>query len=188
MTNGPERRPLPWRQLATRFKTGNYWIDPKFSRNRRSYALQSGLVVLTMLVVLLVLDTVYQGLLIAALGASSVAAFSYPTMRASRPRCLIGGYLIAILVGGGLSLLIGDLVGLTDVDRRAMRIIVGAFATGLTMFGMAVTDTEHPSAAAVALGFVLNEWDGVTVLGVMSGISAISVSKEIARNWLIDLT
>jgi CBS-domain-containing membrane protein len=176
-----------WSQVAGRFTTDRHLIDPKFLRNRRRYAFQCSLVVFTMLVVLLFLDTVYQTVLIAALGASSVAAFLSPNMRASRPRCLIGGYLIAVIVGCGLSMLVGGAGGLTGVENHTARVLVGALATGVTMFLMAVTDTEHPTAAAIALGFVLNEWDLMTVAGVMSGITTISVAKELVRNKLIDL-
>jgi CBS-domain-containing membrane protein len=182
-----EKRMAFWSRVGNRFGVGNHLIDPKFSRNRKRYIFQCGLVALTMLVVLLLLDTVYQTVLIAALGASSVAAFSSPNMRSSRPRCLIGGYLVAVLVGCSLSLIVGGGGGLTEIDQHSARIVVGALATGLAMFIMAVTDTEHPSAAAVALGFVLNEWDATTVIGVMSGISAISLAKELARGRLIDL-
>ena len=187
MNTEPDKRSAFWSRLASRFTTDGHLIDPKFSRNRNRYLLQCGLVAITMLVVMLSLDTAYQTVLIAALGASSVAAFSSPNMRASRPRCLIGGYLVAVIVGCGLSMLVGGSTGLTGLDQHSARIVVGALATGLAMFFMAITDTEHPSAAAVALGFVLNEWDVMTVVGVMSGISVISLAKEMARNWLIDL-
>ena len=181
------KEPASWARIAERFTPGGYLIDPKFGRNWRSYTLQCTLVAMTMLIVLLLLDTVYQTVLIAALGASSVTAFASPNMRASRPRCLIGGYLVAVGVGCSLSLLAGGAGGLTGMDQGSARIVVGAAATGLAMFLMAVTDTEHPSAAAVALGFVLNEWDPMTVIGVMTGITAITVAKESVRSQLIDL-
>jgi CBS-domain-containing membrane protein len=182
-----EKDPTLWTQVAGRLGADGHLIDPKFRRNWRNYTLQCGLVAVTMLVVLLLLDTIYQTVLIAALGASSVAAFSSPNMRASRPRCLIGGYLVAVVVGCTLSVLAGGAGGQTAVDQGSARILVGAVATGLAMFVMAITDTEHPSAAAVALGFVLNEWDGMTIVGVMSGITAITVAKELFRSKLIDL-
>ena len=58
---------------------------------------------------------------------------------------------------------------------------------GLAMFVMVTTDMEHPPAAAIALGFVLNEWDMMTIVVVLAGISAISLIKEAARGRLIDL-
>ena len=49
------------------------------------------------------------------------------------------------------------------------------------------TETEHPPAAALALGYVLNEWDGGTVLVVLAGATALSLIKEALRNRLMDL-
>ncbi len=140
-----------------------------------------------MLGVLLFLDSVYQTVLIAGLGASSVVAFSAPSMRASRPRCLLGGYVIGIAVGSVMSALVPVFSMAVPMDEHAVQIVFGAVAVGLAMFFMVTTDTEHPPGAAIALGFVLNEWDFMTIVVVMTGISLISLIKELARNWLIDL-
>ena len=170
-----------------RFRPRGQLIDPKFRANPSRYVFQCLLVCLTMLGVLTFLDAVYQTVLIAALGASSVIAFSAPSMRASRPRSLIGGYLIGALVGCLLSSLIGLANESNMIDPHSLAIVLGALAVGLAMFLMATTDTEHPPGAAIALGFVLNEWDMLTVLVVIIGIILISLVKELARNWLIDL-
>ena len=140
-----------------------------------------------MLGVLLFLDSVYQTVLIAGLGASSVVAFSVPSLRASRPRCLLGGYIIGIAVGCAMSSLVGVASDSLIMDEHAVQIVLGAVAVGLAMFLMVTTDTEHPPGAAIALGFVLNEWDLMTIVVVMTGIALISMVKELARNWLIDL-
>jgi len=50
-----------------------------------------------------------------------------------------------------------------------------------------VTDTEHPPAAALALGFVLNEWDMFALLVVLSGIVLITGIKEAIKPKLLDL-
>ncbi len=52
---------------------------------------------------------------------------------------------------------------------------------------MVVTKTEHPSAAALALGYVLNEWDFSTILVILAGIVAISIVKEVCKPFLINL-
>jgi len=162
-------------------------FDPKFFASWRRYVFQCLFVVLTMALVLMLLDSVYQTVLIAALGASSVLAFSAPSMRASRPRCMVGGYVVGIIVGCGISVLVATADNLLFLDEHSTRILLGAIAVGLTMFVMVTTDTEHPPGAALALGFVLNEWDLMTIVVVLVGISAISTVKEIARSKLIDL-
>ena len=66
-------------------------------------------------------------------------------------------------------------------------IIFAALATGIAMFIMVMTRTEHPPAAALALGLVLNEWTSLTLLVVVGGIVALSISKQLILPWLMDL-
>ncbi len=73
------------------------------------------------------------------------------------------------------------------LDMHEAQIIFGAVATGLAMLLMVITDTEHPPAASLALGFVLSEWDALTVLAVISGIVALASIKEVLKFRLIDL-
>jgi len=177
----------PWARIKRRFAFDGHFIDPRFVRNRRRYLLQCAFVSGAMAGVLLLLDTFYQTVLIAALGASSFVAFAAPSMRVSRPRCLIGGYLVGTLVGCGVSMLVAATGGFMTLDSRSVRIVLGALAVGITMLVMVTTDTEHPPGVAVALGFVLSDWELSTVAAVLTGIVAISVIKELAREHLIDL-
>ena len=66
-------------------------------------------------------------------------------------------------------------------------IACAALATGVAMLTMVCTDTEHPPAAALALGFVLNEWEPLTALTVLVGVVAIAVIKESIKGSMIDL-
>ena len=52
---------------------------------------------------------------------------------------------------------------------------------------MVITDTEHPPAAGVALGFVLHGWDYFTVIVVLMGIVSISILKFLLKPVLINL-
>jgi CBS domain-containing membrane protein len=162
-------------------------FDPRFAANWRQYIFQCLLVIFAMAIVLVLLDSVYQTVLIAGLGASCVVAFSAPTLRASRPRCMLGGYVVGVAVGCTMSLLDAATGGLAIIDEHSVHIVIGAIAVGLTMFIMVTTDTEHPPGAAIALGFVLNEWDLMTIIVVLAGIVAISAIKESVRGRLIDL-
>jgi len=177
-----------WLALLTRrFKVTGQILDPRFFGNWRQYIFQCLFVTATMMVVLALLDSVYETVLVAALGASSVVAFSAPSLRASRPRCLIGGYLVGVVVGCGMSLLVTATGGLISLDEHSSRILLGAVAVGFAMFIMVATNTEHPPAAAIAFGLVLHEWDMLTIAVVLAGIIAISVIKEAVRGQLIDL-
>ena len=162
-------------------------VDSKFRQNKARYVLQTLLAVLTMLIVLLVLDAVEQTVLIASLGASAFIAFAMPRSYPSRPRYMVGGYLIGTLVGCSLSMVAALMAESAGLPLRSVQISCGALATGLAFFLMVVLDMEHPPAAALALGYVLNDWQADTVLVVLGGVTALSLVKELFRKQLMDL-
>lgn len=140
-----------------------------------------------MLSALLILDEVQQTALIASLGASSFIAFAMPHIHSSQPRYLLGSYAIGTIVGCSLSLL-ADALSLAQVmEPHLLDIICAALAVGLVIFVMVITDTEHPPAAALALGYVLNEWDLLTMMVVFGGILLIVTAKQLSKPLLIDL-
>jgi len=69
----------------------------------------------------------------------------------------------------------------------ATLIIFGSLATSVAMFVMVVTRTEHPPAAALALGLVLNEWNLLTLAVVLGGIIGLSLLKRMVLPILMDL-
>jgi CBS-domain-containing membrane protein len=161
--------------------------DRLTSVNVRRYAIQCSLATLVVLVLLIALDTVTQTVLIAALGATTFIAFAVPRSLVSSPRCLIGGYLVGMLAGSTMSTLNSSL-GIADpVMAQVALIVFGALATGIAMFVMVVTKTEHPPASALALGLVMNEWDPLTLLLILVGVSVLSLCKRIVRPHLMDL-
>lgn len=166
---------LPWRLF-----------DTKFIQHRTHYLSQCILATLVILVVLLVLDTVTQTVLISALGASTFICFTMPHVKSSGPRYLIGGYIIGTITGGFISLAAGT-IDINTITIETSQIIFGAIATGLAIFCMVITDTEHPPAAALALGYVLNEWNPLTIVVILTGIFLISIIKEALKKHLINL-
>lgn len=156
-------------------------------KNIRRYALQCSLAAAVVLILLMVLDAVTQTVLIAALGASVFIAFAVPRSLHSSPRCLIGGYLAGILAGSLMATL-NIAIDFSDVvTAHASMVVFGALATGLAMFLMVVTKTEHPPAAALALGLVLNEWTLLTLVVVIVGVIALSICKQLVLPILMDL-
>ncbi len=163
-------------------------LDSRLRReNIRRYALQCSLAAAVVLLLLLVLDAVTQTVLIAALGASVFIAFAVPRSLHSSPRCLIGGYLTGILAGSLMATLNIAFAFSDVVTAHASMIVFGALATGLAMFLMVVTKTEHPPAAALALGLVLNEWTLLTLVVVIVGVVALSICKQLVLPILMDL-
>jgi CBS domain-containing membrane protein len=177
------RRDCDVNGLIERLNLGERLRKENISR----YILQCSLAGLVVLIVLLVLDAVTQTVLIAALGASAFIAFAVPWSILSGPRNMIGGYVVGMVCGCimGIST---HLFHLSDpIVAHAVMVLFGAIATGLAMFVMVVTRTEHPPAAALALGLVLNEWDLLTLGVVFSGIVALSVIKRLVLPILMDL-
>lgn len=100
---------------------------------------------------------------------------------------MIGGYLVGI-VSGSLLGTMSNYFQLSDpIIGHAVIVLFGALATGLAMLIMVITKTEHPPAAALALGLVLNEWDLLTLLVVAGGIVALSIVKRLVLPILMDL-
>ena len=154
--------------------------------NIRRYALQCGLAGFVVLILLLVLDAVTQTVLIAALGASTFIAFAVPRSLHSGPRNLIGGYAVGILAGASMSL-VYSAFNVGPAGDHALMIAFGAIAISLAMFTMVVTRTEHPPAAALALGLVLNEWSLLTLFVVLVGVIGLSIIKQLVLPALMDL-
>jgi CBS-domain-containing membrane protein len=153
----------------------------------KRYALQCGLAGFIVLVLLLILDAVTQTVLIAALGASAFIAFAVPRSPHSGPRSMIGGYAIG-MVAGCLMATLESAINVQGVGAaHAVMVVFGAMAISSAMFAMVVTRTEHPPAAALALGLVLNEWDLLTLAVVMAGIVALSLTKRLVLPMLLDL-
>ena len=121
--------------------------------------LQCGLATGTVLIILLFPNILFHTAILGALGASAFIVFTMPETRSARPRFLIGGYVVGIAVGCFCHMLSRSpwLLPLFLYPERA-RIVLGALSVGLAIFFMVITDTEHPPAAGVALGLVLNPW------------------------------
>ena len=163
-------------------------LDSRLRReNINRYTLQCSLAAAVVLILLMVLDAVTQTVLIAALGASVFIAFAVPRSLHSSPRCLIGGYLAGILAGSLMATLNIAFEFSDVVTAHASMVVFGALATGLAMFLIVVTKTEHPPAAALALGLVLNEWTLLTLVVVIVGVIALSICKQLVLPILMDL-
>lgn len=131
-------------------------IDEKAKQDIRPYLLQSLLATLTIFFILVFLDVLSHTAIIATLGSSAFLVFTRPRAYASRPRPLIGGYLVGMAVGSAI-------------------------------FLMVVTDTEHPPAAGMSLGLVLNQWDHKTLLFIFVAVIVMAVLRKYLQPYMVDL-
>ena len=77
-------------------------IRRRFRRHWKNYLLQCGLSTLALLMVLLVVDVVLQAAIVVAIASSAFIVFIMPHSKASIPRRVIGGHLVAIVVAAAL--------------------------------------------------------------------------------------
>jgi CBS-domain-containing membrane protein len=162
--------------------------DNGLKMRKLRYASQCTLAACSVFAILLLLDAMSDTLAVTVLGASSFIAFTRPESHISKPRLLIGGYVIGIASGCFCHTLCGT-TGLNTLPiiGTSHHIVMGALAVGLAIFLMVITGTEHPPAAGLALAFVLGGWDRSTVVVTIAGIIALSAIKELLRPRLIDL-
>ncbi|MCK4276729.1 MAG: HPP family protein [Phycisphaerae bacterium] len=163
-------------------------FDEKFAKNKMRYILQCLLATAAVAAVVLILDAISNVAVIAALGASFFIAFTMPHANVSRARFLIGGYLAGV-VSGTICFWVSQAPAIAAcplVERYAF-VIFGAAAVGTAMFTMVMTNTEHPPAASVALGLVLDEWHYLTVVVILVGIVAVAALKKLLKPVMINL-
>ena len=163
-------------------------FDRKFRKNIHRYIFQCILATLTILAVLFFLDVLSETAIIAALGASAFVVFAIPNSYSSDPRRLIGGYFVGIIVGVICYFISTNFPNSNFFTNTEMSLIIfGAIAVGIAIFVMAVTNTEHPPAAGIALGLVINRWDWMTIIFVIIAIIWLTSIRKILRPYLIDL-
>lgn len=163
------------------------FIDPHFKKNPRPYIVQSLLALAVFFAVLLFVEKITQVVIVAALGASTFIVFSMPHSITARPRRLIGGHIIGLLSGTACHFLItGRFSGVIE-DTALITALTFAAAIALAMFLMAVTNTEHPPAAATSLGLLTAGWSWATILFVVLFAGLLSVIHHGLRRWLVDL-
>ncbi|MFQ5963426.1 MAG: HPP family protein [Candidatus Scalinduaceae bacterium] len=163
-------------------------FDENFRSNKLRYILQCILATLSISVILLLFDTMTNAIIIAALGSSAFVTFTMPKAQVSRPRFMIGGYIVGIVVGL-VCYYLSTMPLLTNISiiQETSRVVFGALAVGLAIFVMVITDTEHPPAAGLALALILNEWNYMAIVVTMVGIISLSVIKTMLRSILENL-
>lgn len=165
-------------------------LDKKFKHDKLRYIFQCALAGVSVLVVLAILLTISNAAVIAALGASSFIVFVVPHAQVSHPRFVIGGYVVGV-VTGSLCYWVSRVVPLPEqvgLIADFPHVVFGAGAVALSTFLMVITDSEHPPAASLALGFVLmDEWRWLTVAVVLAGVVVLALVKQALKPVLRNL-
>ncbi len=162
--------------------------DRKFRLYWKSYLFQCGLSMVALLVILLVVDVVLRAAIVVAIASTAFIIFIAPHSQASSPRRVIGGHVVAVVVGTVLSLVYlvpewGEVVSTSNLVRD----LVAVLSVGLSTLLMVLTDTEHPPAAGTALGLVVVGWAPSSVVFVLVGTLILSGTHLLLRPYLKDL-
>ena len=105
-----------------------------------------------------------------------------PNSVAVTPRRVVGGHVVAVVVGGAFS----PVAGLPGESTYLVN-VMAALPVGLSILVMVSTDTEHPPAAGTALGLVIYGWSPSAVFFILSSVIVLSLLRVVLRPRLINL-
>lgn len=176
-------------RITCLFDKGSFQlIDRKVSNNIRPYIFQSFLATLTVLLILIFLDVIDHIAMIAVLGSSAFLVFTRPRAYGSRPRPLIGGYIIGICVGALFFHLsqLPEMMSL-PISANTVFIFFAAMSVGGAIFAMVITNTEHAPAAGLSLGLVVTNWNYSDLLFVICAVLFMALMRRFLQPVMIDL-
>ena len=145
----------------------------------KNYVFQSLFATLAIFAVLLVLSS-RQAVIIASIGSTAFIVFAMPNSVAARPVNIIGGQLVGFACG--------YLCGLIPHESFLISAVVYSLAVGLSIFIMAITDTEHPPASGTALGVAISGFSPRVLVALIASVVALSLVHHFFKRHLKDLT
>ncbi len=163
-------------------------IDKSFKGTFKNYITQSLLATVALAIILYFVKVLTHAAIVASLGASTFIVFAMPHWVTARPRRLIGGHVVGILSGTicYYTFLTGP-VGRLVTNWEFATLGVYALAVGLSLFLMALTNTEHPPAAGTALGIVVQPWSYQIVIFVLVSVISLAIIRRLLSRYLRDL-
>jgi CBS-domain-containing membrane protein len=141
-----------------------------------------------MLIILTFVEVLTHTAIVFALAASTFIVFATPASRSATPRRLIGGHIVGILCGLVCYYIFNG--GLLQDAAASYDIVIWfayALSVALSLFIMTITNTEHPPAAATAMGIVVNGFTWQVVVFVVLFAVFLSLAKRLLKPWLKDL-
>lgn len=163
-------------------------IDKSFTRAPKSFIIQSLLAVAALAIILYFVEVLTHAAIVAALGSSAFIVFAMPKSTAAQPKRLIGGHVVGLLCGTVCYYaFISGPVGKLVANWEFATLFVYAFAVGLSIFLMVITNTEHAPAAGTALGIVAHPWSYQVVIFILLSIIGLAIVRGLFGSHLRDL-
>jgi len=163
-------------------------IDKSFIKSPKSYIIQSLLAIAVLAVILYFVEVLTHAAVVAALGASTFIVFAMPHSITARPRRLVGGHVVGVICGSvcHYAFLTGPF-GRLIANWEFLFFFVSALSVGLSIFLMAITNTEHPPAASAALGLAAHPWSNQVVIVIVLCAICLAIIGRLLRRYLRDL-
>ena len=162
------------------------FVNKNLQKNYKNCVFQSLLLFICVSLVLL-LHSLFGGIIVASLGASSFILFVTPHTNSSRARNLLGGYICGAVSGILFSLLLNQISGFSFSGVDYALIFICAAASALTTFLMVTTNLIHPPAAAFALGLSAEPACIKTAAAAMIGVIILCTARHMLKKYLKDL-
>ena len=156
-------------------------IDLQFKENKGKYIIQCIMATGVVALSLFMLDLVFDVAIVASLRSTSFFVFAMPHKKSASNYVIFLGNTIGIIVGG-------ICYGLGILFASFPLAILAALSVGLSLFLMVIFEAEHPPAAGIALGLVLEGFNIYTLLVVYFVLVILLIMRRVLKRWLIDLT
>ena len=166
----------------------------KKSKKHFVFQVLSAIIFMAIVLFFMSLDSTSQ--ILWAVGSGSLASsifivFTIPNSISAQPRRVLGGYLIAILVGVLIHFLLGNIFNLVSqhfiLENTKVFWVSSAIAIGLVMVLMVILDCQHPPAAGISIVLVLNIQEYYTLAVIGLSVIFLMLIKHVFRNYLINL-
>lgn len=172
------------------FRPETIWFlfDKNLKPKMKNYLFQCGLAILSLIAILMVQSALFSEAIVVSVASAAFTIFVFPDSIASTPRRVIGGQIVAILAGA----MFFAILHTPALESAAETItlvpsVTAALAVGLSILIMVATNTEHPPAAGVALGIVIDPWQWSAIAFVLIGALGLSIIRVILKPKMINL-
>ncbi len=160
-------------------------IDKKFRDNKAHYILQCLMATSAVVMILFAMNSMFREVMLASFGATAFLVFAMPHLRTSQERSVLGGYIIGIILGVIFYHIAAYIYGVCEY--RWVFSVLGGVAVGFSLLFMTMTNSEHPPAAGLALGLVLQGYHWTSLAIIFASVVILMTVKRLLKNWLINL-
>lgn len=152
-------------------------LDPRFRRRAGRYVIQSAIAAVCLFLILVFEQGVAGAAVTASIASSVFIAFVVPHSVAASTRRVFGGQMVGLAVGSAASIALTSLAGPPGTVGIVTLSTVASVSVGVSIVLMALTETQHPPAAATCLGIVLFGASYAAALFVVTSVLTLVILR-----------